>query len=770
MPAIGTGQKATRRRLLIAVLLSAAATAAASLPNPAWAGSFQVVACDAIYGNAILSQFRSSDSYMVTQSCPKGGAGSGLNAATAATGGLAPPFSAAGWTVTAPSGAALGRLSFSRYVQRASESWTVGMSADSGPGTPGVFLDGFTASDGTGAHDSRGWQPRSVNLGGRTRVSAGVQCGNQSGCGTLAGDVRARYSIADVNLEVIDATAPTVALGGPVAMGAWVGRQQSLGVAATDNVGIRTLIVSAAGERRLPIVGRTGDPEGEGGVSMGCLTDRVKPCPDVQDSYPIDLSVLADGAHVLDVTAIDAAVNAAAARTRINVDNTPPSGPIALVVGGGEGWRNANRFDLSWRNPEERFSPLVAARYEICRAVDGGGCVTGRQAAPNIAALKDVAVPGVGEWRIRVALEDQAGNVAFANAADAMLRFDDVAPGGVAFAALDPNDPTRLTATGTDQLSGLAGGQIVYRQVGSSGPWTALPTALDGGALVARIDDRKLRSATYELKVTALDGAGNATVSDRRVDGAKAELTTPLRIPMRVRLATRPVIVSKLVCRVKRVRDRQGRLVKKRVCRQVAIKAPRPLRALRVPFGKRRRIFGLVTSREGKPLAGAQVVLRARARRLGAQTRRVGTVMTNSAGRFTYLLRGTQSRSLLAVYPGTATVGYAAARTELGVPAKLKFRAKPTSARNGQTTTFTGRLVGGPVPTGKLVALQVILRGEWRPFTTVRADSSGRFRAVYRFTGTNSTARYRFRAVAPREATYPYDTGASRPIGVLVRP
>ncbi len=288
--------------------------------------------------------------------------------------------------------------------------------------------------------------------------------------------------------------------------------------------------------------------------------------------------------------------------------------------------------------------------------------------------------------------------------------------------------------------------------------------------MVARIDDRKLPSATYELKVTALDAAGNATVSDRRVDGAKAELTTPLRIPMRVRLATRPVIVSKLVCRVKRVRDRQGRLVKKRVCRQVAIKAPRPLRALRVPFGKRRRNCGLVTSREGKPLAGAQVVLRARARRLGAQTRRVGTVTTNSAGRFTYLLRGTQSRSLLAVYPGTATVGYAAARTELGVPAKLKFRAKPTSVRNGQTTTFTGRLVGGPVPTGKLVALQVSLRGEWRPFTTVRADSSRRFRAVYRFTGTNSTARYRFRAVAPREATYPYDTGASRPVGVLVRP
>jgi len=137
----------------------------------------------------------------------------------------------------------------------------VGMSADSGPGAAGVLVDGFVGNDGTGAHDSRGWQPRRINLGGRTRLSAGAQCANLSGCGTLAGEVRARYAIADVNLEVIDATPLTVALGGPIAAGGWVGRQQPLGVAASDNVGIRTLTVAAAGERRLPIVGWTGDPE-----------------------------------------------------------------------------------------------------------------------------------------------------------------------------------------------------------------------------------------------------------------------------------------------------------------------------------------------------------------------------------------------------------------------------------------------------------------------------------------------------------------------------
>ena len=38
------------------------------------------------------------------------------------------------------------------------------------------------------------------------------------------------------------------------------------------------------------------------------------------------------------------------------------------------------------------------------------------------------------------------------------------------------------------------------------------------------------------------------------------------------------------------------------------------------------------------------------------------------------------------------------------------------------------------------------------------------FGATYRFAVTTRATRYRFRALVPREATYPYDTGASRPV------
>ncbi len=762
---------ASRAHALVAVLV-AAGLAAAGAPDAAQAGSFRISACGP--ANATFTAAQNSPLYTVNQTCPKKdrpGAGTGLDVATASFGGLVGYFYSATWTVTAPPAAVFGQMSFNRYVQRVNENWTVALGADNGAGGGGVFLDGFAANDGSGAHDSAAWQPRVVNAGGRTRINAGVLCGNPSGCGTTIGQVRARYAIADVDLEVIDSTVPSVALGGPLTAGGWVGRQARLDVLATDNVGIRMLSAGGGEQQKgLPISadnGKVPDPV----LDLTCYYDRPKPCADINDYYNIDLTPLPDGpSQPFVVMAIDAANNFVRTAATINVDNTAPTAPLEVTVAGGDAWKQTNSFSVSWRNPVQSAAPIVAARYQLCRAVDGAGCIEGRQTGPNLASLQDIKVPGVGEWRLRIALEDAAGNYALVTGADAILRFDNLAPAPPIFQPVDPNDPTSLAATAGDQGSGVTSGTIAFRQVGSSGPWQPLPTTVNDGMLRARLDDRRLRPATYELAATAVDGAGNATTSDRRVNGSKAELTAPLRVPMQVRLANRPVITTKQTCGTKRVRNRAGRLVKKRVCRQVAVRPPRPLRSLRIAFGKRRQIFGVLTSRDGRPLAGAQVILRARAGRLGAQTQRIATVKTNSGGRFSYLARGTQSRRLLAIYPGTATIGYAAAQANVRVPAKVKLRSTPTAVRNGKSTTFTGRLVGGPIPPNKLVALQVIVRGEWRPFRTVRADASGRFEALYRFALTRTTSRYRFRALVPREATYPYDTGASRPLNVLVRP
>ena len=50
-----------------------------------------------------------------------------------------------------------------------------------------------------------------------------------------------------------------------------------------------------------------------------------------------------------------------------------------------------------------------------------------------------------------------------------------------------------------------------------------------------------------------------------------------------------------------------------------------------------------------------------------------------------------------------------------------------------------------------------------------RADGRGRFRQAYRFQATVGRVAYRFRALIPREASYPFETGVTPVVTVVVR-
>ena len=54
-------------------------------------------------------------------------------------------------------------------------------------------------------------------------------------------------------------------------------------------------------------------------------------------------------------------------------------------------------------------------------------------------------------------------------------------------------------------------------------------------------------------------------------------------------------------------------------------------------------------------------------------------------------------------------------------------------------------------------------RGRWSTFATPRANRvTGVWSQPYRFSATRGLVRYRFRVLIPREASFPYETGASR--------
>ena len=85
------------------------------------------------------------------------------------------------------------------------------------------------------------------------------------------------------------------------------------------------------------------------------------------------------------------------------------------------------------------------------------------------------------------------------------LRYDPEPP-QLAFEPEEAADPTRIAVRVTDQVSGLADGEIEIAATGS-GMWQTLSTQKEGGRLVTRIDDALLPAGTYVLRARARDQA-----------------------------------------------------------------------------------------------------------------------------------------------------------------------------------------------------------------------------------------------------------------------
>jgi hypothetical protein len=183
-------------------------------------------------------------------------------------------------------------------------------------------------------------------------------------------------------------------------------------------------------------------------------------------------------------------------------------------------------------------------------------------------------------------------------------------------------------------------------------------------------------------------------------------------------------------------------------------------------------VAGVRLSRGGRPVSDAQVVVVQR-QPVGGWSA-VSTIRTSLRGRATYRVPAGPSRQLRFVYfPSSEAVTFIESRTlSARVAARTTLRVAPHAVRNGQRVRFDGRVVSGPQPaTGVLVALQArVSPRRWITFRLTRASArSGRFRARYRFSATRGTFAYRFRAVVKPQPGYPFATGRSNTVRVLVR-
>ncbi len=608
------------------------------------------------------------------------------------------------------------------------------------------FHAGLYNSDNQPIHDVRPsgcgsllGQPATLRFGATSELRLRTVC-MTDGCRVGRG-LQAYATMRSIDVEVDDRVAPTVRItGGDLSVeGRWHKGTPTVEVAASDNTSVVNF---------LPMV----DMKEKHGKPRACDLASATPCPTWSETLPVSLQSIDDGPRELVIQAKDLGGTPGYASRTILVDQTAPGRPLEFVVAGGAGWRATNKFSAAWTNPSPaNGSPVRAVHFESCPVKPGGTvkCVSGRRQISR-PAIEDFSLPGPGEWQVRFWLEDEAGNENRETAHEVRLAYDGDAP-RAAFLDQDPEDPAELRVAVSDVTSPVTRGEIEVRREGEP-TWRSLPSEFDGGVLSAFMDDEVLPSGSYELRAHVTDSAGNQRSTTALEDGQATRLTLPLRIA-----------TSLTAGRLKRV-VRRAKRGKKRFRIVLSGRA-------RVRSGLSVRLRGRLTTPGANPLPDRDLEVLELVNLPGASWHRIATTRTTTKGHFSFRAVPGPSRTLRFRYPGTAKIRGRSTDVRLMVKAVTSLRVNRRSVVNGEDVTFRGRLRRGPIPsTGKLLQLQAYSRRGWTTFATPRASvSTGRWSYRYRFASTRGRVRYRFRVRIPREASYPYETGVSRAVRVLVR-
>jgi hypothetical protein len=694
------------------------------LPRPAVARPYTVVSCNAAVGfgfnAAAWAPYSTAGS--TYESCPTNG-GFTAGVSNRMTGRTYSGFQFSGHAFTAPPGTTITGIRWGGRLARANCDWGTFMRAlPSGLtviGTPnGKYC-------GSNDFDISNWPISYPVPAGTTRLEQLVICGALY----CAPGAAMHSHVLEVTID--DPQPPSISLSGPLASGQWMsgtsGKPSHVHVFAADSAGIQR-IDSTLGAR---------SPS----QTYACNWSLPAPCPtnSTMTSTP-GVGDLPDGPHTLWISATDSAGNTRTTSRIVLVDNTPPD-PIVPEVVGGDGWRRANGFTVSWTNAPDAAAPIIRAHWKLCRA--DGTCTRGSRTEPRVHELSKLLAPGPGEYRLHVWLEDAAGNQREANAPLSVpVRFDPDPP-EVVFLPLDPADPLRVAVTAVDRTSGVATGEIEMRASGSQ-TWHGIPTERQGTELVGYVDDERFRRGTYEFRARAEDYAGNEASTGTRIDGTAAMLRLPARIATRLRVG----LARKLS---RRVQSRRRRLDSDVVA----------------GYGRRLRLSGRLSNADGQPIDAATI--EAAETRSDGTSVPIGLATTGRDGRFHYVVRASRNRALLFHYVGSRRIGAARAAFWLRVRARSSITVSRATVRNGEAVVFAGRVASRPLPPGgKLMEMQAHFRGRWRTFSTVRSDHAGFWRFPYHFGATLGRVTYRFRARLPSEGGYPFITGRSRMVRVVV--
>lgn len=709
---------------LPAILAIALALSVLSVPPTASAGAYDVRQCDYAAGIGQHDFVWQGAGNPAIVPYPGSGCGEfGLATRNGAPGASQtyPAGGYGGWFAYAPPGTVFTRFSGSFGVLAGCcinglASYAEATERPDGGGTRAYLFQGNLGNNswyppsGLQGPVGREWSAAASGAVAR-RVGFHLRCGPGFSCPQqTTGDLRLRGRSFGFTLR--DDVAPTVGPpGGTLLSGGWRRGTQTLGVTAGDLGGGLTRVSAEVDDG-------TSLQSPSACATAGGRYVRLQPCPLARGvTWSVNTAQLPDGTRTATVRASDAGGATATRTVAFRVDNTAPGAPRETTVTGGGSWRRTNGFVVRWANPGGQHAPIVAAGWRACRS--GDGCVTGQRTGVGVTDSGPIALPGAGEWDVRLWLEDAAGN-ANPTAASLPLRLRyDPDPPLLRFASPDLAAPTRVAVHVTDR-SGIAAAAIELRRY-DRGPWRPLPTVRYGRQLLATVNDAGLARGGYELRARATDLAGNEAVA------AGPTLTLPLRRPSRLRMTARRRIVR---------------------------------------HGSKVVLHGRLTTASGNPLAGRVVGVMLSSRGRAARHRQV---RSSAAGRLALTLRARRSVAVGLRFAGDDHALPSSGRVVLRVPAPATMTASRRLIVGDRAVRFGGRVRGGAIPRrGKLVEVQAHFRGRWRTISTVRTNRSGRWRFRYAFRSAGAIASYRMRVRVPGEAGYPFAPGASRPVRVTV--
>lgn len=190
---------------------------------------------------------------------------------------------------------------------------------------------------------------------------------------------------------------------------------------------------------------------------------------------------------------------------------------------------------------------------------------------------------------------------------------------------------------------------------------------------------------------------------------------------------------------------------------------------LTVGFGKDANVIGRLRTDAGDPVAGATLCVKMQTLGIKSRPSNVGTVQTDASGRYRYSVPPGPNRDV--------EIGYRHDSHQIVRDVRYYARARPTlklapsALHNGQRVHLWGQLPR-PHAARRVVIIQANVPGSsrWITFRKATTSKRGTFATGYRFTSTTRRTHYRFRALVPRQAGYPWVEGHSKPAGILVKP